>query len=535
MTRSVAALLGAVALLQSAALGAASFKGKEFPNFDATDAISREKFALADLRGKVVLVDFWATWCGPCVQELPNVKRAWSKYRQRGLEIVSISLDSDRSRFESFVRAQKMDWRHVMDGGGWGTRLAKKYGINSIPQMFLIGTDGKCVGEDLRGPALERAIEQALPPTIEDKKTDPKPDPKLDPKPDPKPKAKPKPKPDPAKPDLAPPKAPAPAPAKSPAGLAEARRTLDDVAAPLPELRRRLDGVASRLETAQRDQPAPQQADQSARRLALIYTDLGDLRHELFMRGVIDPASAVPLPAKPQTGAVASSGAVPKLMAAVQGLQAAVDTVSGQVRELEGRLSRLEREPGSAASAAAETEARAMIDRLGGAWVSRLDSAAAMIDSCCRPLDEASARLDSIGAQIADLRAALQKAPTDTGDLMALRDRFAALCDAMSAAAAAPEACVPPPALPKNPLGSRRLKDRRALTEAEGQLQVADAAVAAMRQALTAARAGYADLATRNAALREEVAKRQSAGGSVSDLEPRFAELSRAVLALRDA
>ena len=86
-------------------------RGKECPDFTAKDAITGQQFSLSDLRGKVVLIDFWATWCGPCVRELPNVKRAYSKYKARGFEIVSVSLDTDKQRFRRFVREKRMSWR----------------------------------------------------------------------------------------------------------------------------------------------------------------------------------------------------------------------------------------------------------------------------------------------------------------------------------------------------------------------------------------------------------------------------------------
>lgn len=136
--------------------------GKPFPTFEATNAASGEKFALEDLRGRIVIIDFWATWCGPCVAELPNVKKAYEKYHEQGLEIVSISLDQSVDRCKSFIKNEKMEWMHVIEGGGWGTRLAKQYGIDSIPRMYVLDTEGVVVAADVRDEALHAAIEKAI-------------------------------------------------------------------------------------------------------------------------------------------------------------------------------------------------------------------------------------------------------------------------------------------------------------------------------------------------------------------------------------
>lgn len=117
---------------------------------------------LAKMTDKVVLVDFWATWCGPCVAEMPNVIAAYEKYKEKGFEVIGISLDEDKAAVEKFVSDKGMTWPQYFDGKGWENELAQKFGIGSIPATFLIGKGGKIVASNLRGPALEEAIEDAL-------------------------------------------------------------------------------------------------------------------------------------------------------------------------------------------------------------------------------------------------------------------------------------------------------------------------------------------------------------------------------------
>ena len=105
-------------------------------------AVDGREVDLAKLSGKVVLIDFWATWCGPCVGELPHVKEAYSKLHDKGFEIVSISFDQSQDQLEKFVKKEKMEWPQFFDGKGWGNKFGQEFGINAIPTMWLIDKKG---------------------------------------------------------------------------------------------------------------------------------------------------------------------------------------------------------------------------------------------------------------------------------------------------------------------------------------------------------------------------------------------------------
>lgn len=119
---------------------------------------------LSSLRGKYVLIDFWASWCGPCRNENPNVVRMYNKFKDKGFAIYSVSLDNPGKR-EAWVRAIRNDnltWTHVSDLRGWQSEAAQRYGVSAIPATFLVDRDGKIIAKNLRGAALEAKLEEVL-------------------------------------------------------------------------------------------------------------------------------------------------------------------------------------------------------------------------------------------------------------------------------------------------------------------------------------------------------------------------------------
>lgn len=113
-------------------------------------------------KGKVVLIDFWATWCGPCRKEMPNIVSLYNKYKDRGFEIIGISLDNDEDSWKNGVANLNMTWPQFSDLGGWKGKAATSYQINRIPQTFLLDRDGTIVAVDLREESLENKIEELL-------------------------------------------------------------------------------------------------------------------------------------------------------------------------------------------------------------------------------------------------------------------------------------------------------------------------------------------------------------------------------------
>jgi len=119
-----------------------------------------EVLKLSDLRGKVVLVDFWASWCGPCRRENPNVVRLYKKYKDQGFEILGVSLDRKKDKWVGAIEKDGLEWYHISDLKGWQSKAASTYGVSSIPQTVLLDREGKIIARNLRGEVLAKALDE---------------------------------------------------------------------------------------------------------------------------------------------------------------------------------------------------------------------------------------------------------------------------------------------------------------------------------------------------------------------------------------
>lgn len=135
--------------------------GNLFPDFEQNDTAGKP-FKLSSLRGKYVLVDFWASWCSPCRAENPNLKKAYEKYQPKGFEIIGVSEDDKKTDWIKAIDDDQLNWLHVSDLKGFGNFAARYYHITGIPDNFLLDRNGKVLARGLRGDALEKKLSELL-------------------------------------------------------------------------------------------------------------------------------------------------------------------------------------------------------------------------------------------------------------------------------------------------------------------------------------------------------------------------------------
>ncbi len=140
--------------------------GKTAVGSIAPDIVLQDPFgktiSLSSLRGKTVLVDFWASWCRPCREESPNLVKAYNKYKTRGFDVFSVSLDDNREAWQKAINDDKLLWTHVSDLMKWNSSVVNLYNIESIPFTVLIDADGKIIAKNLRGKALDEKLAEIL-------------------------------------------------------------------------------------------------------------------------------------------------------------------------------------------------------------------------------------------------------------------------------------------------------------------------------------------------------------------------------------
>jgi len=520
-------------------------QGESFPPFAARDAITGEPIALEDLRGKVVLIDFWATWCGPCIRELPNVKRVYRKHHDEGFDIVSISLDTNRGQFERFVRSRGMTWHHIMQGGGWNTPLAKKYNVRSIPQMYLLDHEGKVISTSARGSRLESLVADAVAripagaaeeaPGEDDREYERAPRPPVHTE-----------------------------PALDPAFVLDMRERLESArealrggAAAVRSLEQRAGNIEESLELLDKTLPLPRDREEARERFERTLESLKSLRHDLFMYGLLEDTGPAP-PDNPFEGVgrtsradlLGAKQALPDARAMLEELQdaasALINDSERSMREIE--LVLIDLRDGRGNRASIERRIESIEDDSGNAsakyldpWKRPLQRGDDLLVEVAAPLTDAVGAVDSLDAQILQCKKRYEATdPESDDDLRALRTEIDSLTQAVENAAAQLQTMglidSPPDAMPQNPFDGRRLRDRRAWRGVADQIEIARQAADALRDAVTDLAERLDEFENRLAALRQSLAEAEAEndGRREFEVQQRYDALCTELLALRD-
>ena len=131
--------------------------GAEAPGFTLND-VNGKPVSLSDLKGKLVLIEFWASWCAPCRAENPNLVKQYKLYKEKGFEVIAVSLDSDKAKWVDAIAKDGLPWLHVSDLKGWNNAVGRLYGVRGVPASFLVSKEGKIIANDLRGETLNTRL-----------------------------------------------------------------------------------------------------------------------------------------------------------------------------------------------------------------------------------------------------------------------------------------------------------------------------------------------------------------------------------------
>jgi peroxiredoxin len=151
----------ALVLLVSSLVKAQIKQGYDAPDI-ALPSVNGDTIRLSSLKGKVVLLDFWASWCGPCRSSNKELVKLYPKYKAKGFEIFGVSIDACRNNWLKAIKKDKVNWLQVNDPGDWGAKIVAQWGLYGIPTSYLIDKNGKLIAMDLKGKELEKVLKDLL-------------------------------------------------------------------------------------------------------------------------------------------------------------------------------------------------------------------------------------------------------------------------------------------------------------------------------------------------------------------------------------